>query len=91
MQVTGISAGMHALVDLDGQPEDQVIAGAAQHGLAVDGLNAYAADGGEHRPALVVGYATRPDHAFTTALACLCVVLAGAEVMAGRPRSTTAP
>ena len=29
----------------------------------------------EHEPALVVGYANPPGHAFTTALARLCAVL----------------
>ena len=79
VRVTGISAGLHALVDLDGQPEDEVIARAAQHGLVINGLNSFAVDGRAHRSALVVGYATPPEHAFTTALARLCAVLAATE------------
>jgi GntR family transcriptional regulator/MocR family aminotransferase len=52
-----------------------VVARAARNGLAIEGLNAYTADGHRHRPALVVGYATPPAHAFTAALARLCTVL----------------
>ena len=52
------------------------MAGARRHGLAVDGLQAYAGrPGGEHAPALVAGYATPPEHAFTAALEQLCAVL----------------
>jgi GntR family transcriptional regulator/MocR family aminotransferase len=77
-RVTGIAAGMHALVELAGAgAEEEVIARAARHGLAVDGLGSYSA-ARPHSPALVVGYGRPPDHAFTTALARLCAVLAGA-------------
>jgi GntR family transcriptional regulator/MocR family aminotransferase len=79
-RVTGIAAGMHALVELAGAgagTEEEVIARAARHGLAVDGLGSYSA-ARPHSPALVVGYGRPPDHAFTTALARLCAVLAGA-------------
>jgi GntR family transcriptional regulator/MocR family aminotransferase len=76
VRVTGIAAGLHALVELPGDlSEDDVIARAGRHGLAVDGLASYTAPGGHHAPALVIGYGRPPDHAFTTALARLCTVL----------------
>jgi GntR family transcriptional regulator/MocR family aminotransferase len=76
VHVTGIAAGLHALVQLPaGQDEAEVVARAAHHGLAIEGLDAYAADGRRHRPALVIGYATPPAHAFTSAIARLCTVL----------------
>jgi GntR family transcriptional regulator/MocR family aminotransferase len=76
VQVTGIAAGLHALLQLrSGQDEVDVVARAARNGLAIEGLNAYTADGHRHRPALVIGYATPPAHAFTAALARLCTVL----------------
>jgi GntR family transcriptional regulator/MocR family aminotransferase len=76
VHVTGIAAGLHALVELPaGQDEAEVVARAAHHGLAIEGLDAYAADGWRHRPALVIGYATPPAHAFTSAIARLCTVL----------------
>ena len=77
MRVTGIAAGLHAVLRLPpGQEEEDLVARAARHGLAVEGLGAYSM--GEHRagPALVAGYATPPAHAYTTALARLCAVLA---------------
>jgi len=77
VRVTGIAAGLHAVLRLpSGQEEEDLVARAARHGLAVEGLGAYSM--GEHRagPALVAGYATPPAHAYTTALARLCAVLA---------------
>jgi GntR family transcriptional regulator/MocR family aminotransferase len=77
-RVTGIAAGLHALVQLAGpDSEDEVTARAARHGLAVDGLGPYRA-AGQYPPALVIGYARPPEHAFTAALARLAAVLAGA-------------
>jgi GntR family transcriptional regulator/MocR family aminotransferase len=76
VRITGIAAGLHALLELPaGQPEDEVVARAAVHGLAIEGLRPFHAVGQPSRPALVVGYGTPPDHAFTGALARLCAVL----------------
>jgi GntR family transcriptional regulator / MocR family aminotransferase len=73
--VTGIAAGLHALVELPpGQDEAEVVARAAEHDLALDALATYATRGSARR-ALVVGYGTPPDHLFTSALARLCAVL----------------
>jgi GntR family transcriptional regulator/MocR family aminotransferase len=72
--VTGIAAGLHALVEVPG--EAAVVAEAARAGLAVEGLAEYRRGGRDHGPALVVGYATPPDHAYTASVARLAAVLA---------------
>ena len=76
-RVTGIAAGLHALLELPPSlDEDEIIArAAARHDLALEGLSAYCAESGPHRPALVIGYATPPEHAFTGAVARLMAVL----------------
>jgi GntR family transcriptional regulator/MocR family aminotransferase len=77
-RISGIAAGLHAIVELPaGHEEHDVVTHARRHGLAVEGLHAYAA-GPEprHAPALVAGYATPPEHAFTATLERLCTVLA---------------
>jgi len=77
--VTGMAAGLHALVTLPGGvTEADVVGRAAGHGLMVGRLADYAAAdaGGEGHPsALVVGYATPPEHAFTGAVARLVAAL----------------
>jgi GntR family transcriptional regulator/MocR family aminotransferase len=77
VRVTGIAAGLHAVLRLPPGPrEDSLVARAARHGLAIEGLGNYCMpghDGGG--PALVVGYATPPGHAYSTAVARLCAVL----------------
>jgi GntR family transcriptional regulator / MocR family aminotransferase len=76
VRVTGIAAGLHALALLPaGLTEEDAIADAARRGLAIQGLAQFTAPGLRHDPALIVGYATPPGHAFTTALARLCAVL----------------
>ena len=84
-RVTGVAAGLHALLELPpGLHEDEIIArAAARHDLALEGLRKYGPEphGGAsrpHRPALVIGYATPPEHAFTGAIARLMAVLTGA-------------
>jgi GntR family transcriptional regulator/MocR family aminotransferase len=74
-EVTGIAAGLHALVHLPGSDEAEVVARAQAHGLALQGLRDYTEPGYERGPALVVGYATPPDHAYTATLARLGAVL----------------
>ncbi len=78
VRVTGIAAGLHAVAELPpGQPEDQVVARAAARGVAIQGLGEYALRGHTRGPALVIGYATPPDHAYTTALARLTAAIQG--------------
>jgi GntR family transcriptional regulator/MocR family aminotransferase len=75
--VTGIAAGMHVVLELpSSESERQVVARAAEHGLAVDGLERYRAPTAAcDRAGLVIGYGRPPEHAYTTALARLCTVL----------------
>ncbi len=76
LSVHGLPAGLHAVLDLPaGATEADVLARAAARGLAVDALSDYAIEPGSRRPALVVGYATPPAHAYTSALARLCATL----------------
>ena len=76
VRVTGIAAGLHALIRLPaGISERDVISGAAARGLTLQGLSASRAGEQDLGPALVVGYATPPAHAYSTAVARLCAVL----------------
>ena len=74
--VAGIAAGLHVLVRLPaGVSEEDVVASATARGLALDGLASFRAGGPQLGPALVVGYATPPGHAFSSAVARLCAAL----------------
>ncbi|HEX3751093.1 MAG TPA: PLP-dependent aminotransferase family protein [Streptosporangiaceae bacterium] len=80
VRVTGIAAGLHALCELPPSlAEDDVVARALARGLDVDGLAHYrareAASHGPARQALVVGYGSPPEHAFSGAVARLCAAL----------------
>jgi GntR family transcriptional regulator/MocR family aminotransferase len=79
VRVMGIAAGLHALVLLrPGQAEAAAIAAAARRDLTVLGLRCYSAPGADERPpALVVGYASPPRHAFAAAAGRLGAALAG--------------
>ncbi len=81
IRVSGIAAGLHAVLELPPGTEKSVVQGAAWQGLAVAGLSAY-----RHpdtpmpaRDGLVIGYGTPPDHAFSGALDMLCRTLPPAE------------
>ena len=76
VRISGIAAGLHALVELpDGLREETIVARAAERGLSLQGLGEYAHGPHTHPPALVVGYAKPPEHAFTGAVARLAAVL----------------
>ena len=76
VRVSGIAAGLHALVELpDALDEETIVARAAERGLSLQGLGEYAHGAHTHPPALVVGYAKPPEHAFTGAVARLAAVL----------------
>jgi GntR family transcriptional regulator / MocR family aminotransferase len=83
LQVTGIAAGMHAVLELPGTSlERAALSRASQHGLAIEGLASYRAgrtgpDDGSYlvRAGLVIGYGRPPEHAYTMALARLCAIL----------------
>ena len=81
IRVTGIAAGLQAVVELPRGTERSVVQAAAWQGLAVSGMaeSRYdAADSGRHLPerdALVVNYATPSDSAWAGALDALCRVM----------------
>ncbi|MEV6638613.1 PLP-dependent aminotransferase family protein [Amycolatopsis sp. NPDC051371] len=81
IRVSGIAAGLHAVLDLPPGTERPVIAAGAKLGLALDGLGDFVHPSARELPAgsrgdgLVVGYATPPDSAWPGALAALCEVL----------------
>lgn len=77
VRVSGISAGLHAVLDLPRGSERTVVKAAAWQGLAVEGLADYRHphDTGAGRDGLVVGYATPPEHVYEEALDALCRAL----------------
>ncbi|HEV2936330.1 MAG TPA: PLP-dependent aminotransferase family protein [Streptosporangiaceae bacterium] len=81
LHVTGIAAGLHAVLEVSGiEAERRLVARATEHGLALQGLDSYWAAGQgapaePDRAGLVIGYGRPPEHAYTTALARLCAVL----------------
>ncbi|MER5349513.1 PLP-dependent aminotransferase family protein [Kitasatospora sp. NPDC002551] len=80
VRVTGIAAGLHAVLELPpgSLPEAELMDRARAAGLVLTGLGWYLAGRNaapDAAPALVVGYATPPDHAFPAALDALCEVL----------------
>ncbi|MFF4450058.1 PLP-dependent aminotransferase family protein [Streptomyces sp. NPDC001502] len=81
VRVTGISAGLHAVLELPPGRESPALAAAHAAGLALDGLSSYQhpADPAPPREGLVVGYAAPPDSAFTRALATLAGVVGTAS------------
>jgi GntR family transcriptional regulator/MocR family aminotransferase len=75
-RIGGIEAGLHAVVELPaGVDECAAVERARAHGVVVQGLQEFHSGGERHPPALVVGYGTPPEHAFTGALARLCAAL----------------
>ncbi|WP_329463465.1 MocR-like pyridoxine biosynthesis transcription factor PdxR [Streptomyces sp. NBC_01431] len=76
VRVSGIAAGLHALVELPPGTERSVMRSATWHGLALESLARF-----RHpelpvdRDALVVGYATPPDSGWAGALDALCRAL----------------
>ncbi|MFE7441474.1 PLP-dependent aminotransferase family protein [Streptomyces chartreusis] len=77
LSVTGIAAGLHAVLRLPPGTERSVLRAATWQGLALHGLTAYRHEKSPTDPldALVVGYGTPPDHAWAGALEALCRVL----------------
>lgn len=77
LQVTGIAAGLHAVLRLPPGAERSVVQAATWQGLALHGLTFYRHEAAAVEPldALVVGYGTPPDHAWAGALEALCRVL----------------
>ncbi|MEU5821700.1 GntR family transcriptional regulator/MocR family aminotransferase [Streptomyces sp. KhCrAH-43] len=77
IRVSGIAAGLHAVLELPEGTEAEVIRAAAWQGLAVEGLAFYRhPDADLEREALVIGYGTPTDSAWTGTLEALLRVLA---------------
>ncbi|MFC9613170.1 PLP-dependent aminotransferase family protein [Streptomyces sp. NPDC056938] len=78
VRATGIAAGLHAVLQLPPGTEQSVVRAAAWQRLGVSGLSSFRHDEATTEPlldALVVGYGTPPDHAWTSALEALCRAL----------------
>ncbi|MFC9997241.1 PLP-dependent aminotransferase family protein [Nocardia sp. NPDC127526] len=77
IRVSGIAAGLHAVLELPSGTEDSTLHAARRQGLALDGLTPYRHPAGPMptRDGLVIGYGTPADHAFTPALEALCLAL----------------
>jgi GntR family transcriptional regulator/MocR family aminotransferase len=77
IEVTGIAAGLHAVLRLPPGTERSAVKAADWQGIALDGLAAFRHPETDMRAAdgLVVGYATPPEHAYGAALEALCGVL----------------
>ncbi|MFI0479102.1 PLP-dependent aminotransferase family protein [Actinomadura sp. 9N215] len=75
--VTGIAAGLHAVLRLPPGTEAATVEAAARAGVALDGLAAFRhPDSPEpHRDGLVVGYSTPAEHRYRPALDALCRAL----------------
>ncbi|MEV5428755.1 PLP-dependent aminotransferase family protein [Streptomyces sp. NPDC052701] len=92
VEVTGVAAGLHAVLRLPPGTERSAVGAAARRGIALDGLAGFrhpdtdmpAHDG------LVVGYATPPEHAYGAALEALCEALAPGGESGGHPAEPAA-
>ncbi|WP_371790977.1 PLP-dependent aminotransferase family protein [Streptomyces sp. NBC_01471] len=76
IRVSGIAAGLHAVLELPPGTEQSVVQAAAWQGLALNGGSQFRhADVRDGRDILVVGYGTPSDSAWAGALDALCRVL----------------
>ncbi|MFF3287393.1 PLP-dependent aminotransferase family protein [Streptomyces sp. NPDC003023] len=94
VKVSGIAAGLHAVLELPAGTERTVVKAAAWQGLALEGLAGYRhpAAGGRGGDGLVVGYATPPEHLYGDALDALCRALPAPDSPgAPSPAPTSAP
>ncbi|WP_051779669.1 PLP-dependent aminotransferase family protein [Streptomyces sp. NRRL S-241] len=93
VRVTGISAGLHAVLELPPGQEARALTAAHAAGLALDGLSSYhhPAARGPSREGLVVGYAAPPEAAFTRAVAALVQVVGRTSAGHGTVVSAATP
>ncbi|MFF3335883.1 PLP-dependent aminotransferase family protein [Streptomyces sp. NPDC002888] len=77
IEVTGVAAGLHAVLRLPPGTERSAVKAATWQGVALDGLAAFRHPETDMavRDGLVVGYATPSEHAYAAALDALCAVL----------------
>ncbi|MGW1375342.1 MocR-like pyridoxine biosynthesis transcription factor PdxR [Streptomyces sp. NPDC002446] len=81
VHVSGIAAGLHAVLELPPGTERSIIQAARWQGLSLEGLTRFRAPSSPPPPrdALVVSYGTPPDHSFTGALDALVRALPPGE------------
>ncbi|MFJ1821001.1 PLP-dependent aminotransferase family protein [Streptomyces sp. NPDC088175] len=76
VRVSGMVAGLHAVLELPPGSEASVLRAAAWQGLALEGMSRFRhPDAAPDRDALVIGYGTPTDSAWAGALDALCRVL----------------
>ncbi|MDK9499125.1 PLP-dependent aminotransferase family protein [Streptomyces katrae] len=77
VRVSGVAAGLHAVLELPPGTEAAALRAARRAGLALDGLGPYLHPDSAMVPrdGLVLGYGTPPEHAFAAALDALCLAL----------------
>lgn len=75
--VSGIAAGLHAVLQLPAGTEQATLRAARRLGLSLDGLSSYLHPESAMPPrdGLVIGYGTPPGHAVAAALDALCLAL----------------
>ncbi|WP_051796440.1 PLP-dependent aminotransferase family protein [Streptomyces sp. NRRL S-87] len=78
VSVSGVAAGLHAVLTLPAGTEAAAVAAARAHGVAVEPLSSFRHPAATQvaRDGLVIGYATPADHAYPAALDALCAALA---------------
>jgi GntR family transcriptional regulator/MocR family aminotransferase len=87
----GIAAGLHVLIDLPagGPGEQEVLAAAEQHGVALEALGPYwHRPDAEHRQGLLVGFAAATERAFPVAVEALLRVLRAVGRVSGQESTT---
>ncbi|MFF4285357.1 PLP-dependent aminotransferase family protein [Streptomyces sp. NPDC001633] len=77
VRVTGIAAGLHAVLELPPGTEQSIVQAARWQGLALEGLRGFTYPSATPVPrdALVVAYGRPPEHAFANALDALVSAL----------------
>ncbi|MCW8216779.1 aminotransferase-like domain-containing protein, partial [Streptomyces griseolus] len=76
VRVSGIAAGLHAVLELPADTERSVVQAAAWQGLALEGLSRFRHPEAEPgREGLVIGYGSPAESAWAGALDALCRVL----------------
>ncbi len=75
-RIHGTEAGLHAVLELPpAVPEENLLARAEEHSLGLHGLRRYRHGNSRGADALVVGYGTPAEHAFSAALETLATLL----------------
>ncbi|MFF7311177.1 aminotransferase class I/II-fold pyridoxal phosphate-dependent enzyme [Streptomyces sp. NPDC008137] len=87
VEVTGVAAGLHAVLRLPPGTEASAVKAAAWQGIALDGLAAFRHPDADMAVSdgLVVGYATPSEHAYGPAVEALCGALPPPSTGDARP------